>query len=184
MRQEGPPPRRSKATSRTGCQVPSIFRFFVMIAGLSQKVYISPTPGPQTLGLVILEHELSAASVQAFIAAFPLMKQFNWALRSVAQLDGRGPYQNAKDATSPPTLVPLTAGGGGGAGLTSSTTSTSSTPTTTSTTSPRSATVLSASTSALPGSKKSGAAATLYLPHLTTLSLPVLLALLFSRYLI
>ncbi|KAI0254782.1 hypothetical protein BJV78DRAFT_1152073 [Lactifluus subvellereus] len=141
--------------------------------------------GPQTPGLIILEHELSAGSVQAFMAAFPLMKQFNWVLRSLAQLDGQGPYQNAKDAINPPTPVPLTAGGNGGAGLTSTTSSTTSTtPTATSTTSPGNSTRLSASASTLPNSKKSGAASKFNSPRLITLSLSVLLGLLFSHCLI
>jgi chitin deacetylase len=85
--------------------------------------------GSQTTGLIILEHELSDAAVQTFEAAFPLIKQYNWNLKSVATLDGKGAYQNAPDDTSGPILVPLTAAGNGGAGLIAATsTSTSSTP--------------------------------------------------------
>jgi chitin deacetylase len=145
---------------------------------------LNRTPGPQTPGLIILEHELNAATVQAFMTAFPLMKQNNWELRSVAQLNGAEPYQNAKDATSPPTLVPLTAGGDGGAGLTSSTSTTSSTPTPDTTTS-SAKTRTGGTASALPNNKnKSNAAPTLSLPRSTTFSFSVLLTLLFSRCLI
>ncbi|KAI0268178.1 hypothetical protein BC834DRAFT_868282 [Gloeopeniophorella convolvens] len=73
--------------------------------------------GPKTPGLIILEHELSTGSVAAFQAGFPLMKQYNWTLKSVAELDGQGAYQNAQDSTSPVNSVALTAGGNGGAGL-------------------------------------------------------------------
>lgn len=112
--------------------------------------------GPQTPGLVVLEHELSDAAVQCFIAAFPLMKQFNWVLKSVAALGGLGAYQNVADDTSQPTLVPLTAGGNGGAGLIASTSSSSSS--TPPPPSPTSSTNASKATS-LPDSKaKNGAA--------------------------
>jgi hypothetical protein len=88
--------------------------------------------GPKNPGLIILEHELSNESVQAFITAYPLIKQNNWTLTSVAELDGLGAYQNAKDDTSPATPELLTAGGNGGAGLTTSTSSTSTPPNATS----------------------------------------------------
>lgn len=85
--------------------------------------------GPQTTGLIILEHELTDAAVQCFIAAYPLIKQYNWNLKSVATLDGKGAYQNVADDTSTPIPIPLTAAGNGGAGLIAATsTSTSSTP--------------------------------------------------------
>lgn len=84
--------------------------------------------GPQNPGLVVLEHELSDGAVQAFIAAFPLMKQYNWVLKSVAAIAGLSPYQNVADDTSQPTFVPLTAGGNGGAGLTATGPSSSSPP--------------------------------------------------------
>lgn len=73
--------------------------------------------GPKDPGLIVLEHELTNASVKAFMAAYPLMKQYNWVLKSVATLAGLSPYQNADDDKSHPTRVPLTAGGNGGAGL-------------------------------------------------------------------
>ena len=59
------------------------------------------------------------------MAGYPLMKQNNWTLTSVAELDGQGPYWNAKDDTTPPTPVSLTAGGNSGAGLVAATSSTS-----------------------------------------------------------
>ncbi len=85
--------------------------------------------GSQNPGLVVLEHELNTQSVQVFMAAYPLMKQYNWVLKSVATLAGLSPYQNAPDGTSQPTLVALNAGGNGGVGLTATATpSSSSTP--------------------------------------------------------
>jgi peptidoglycan/xylan/chitin deacetylase (PgdA/CDA1 family) len=85
--------------------------------------------GPQTTGLIILEHELSDAAVQCFMAAYPLIKQYNWDLKSVASIDGKGAYQNAPDDTSSPVPIPLTAAGNGGAGLIAAmSTSTSTTP--------------------------------------------------------
>ena len=50
--------------------------------------------GPKDTGLIILEHELSNASVQCFIDAYPLMKQYNWNTQSVTTLFGGGPYGN------------------------------------------------------------------------------------------
>ncbi|KAJ4478081.1 chitin deacetylase [Lentinula aciculospora] len=53
--------------------------------------------GSKTPGLIILEHELSDQSVQAFEAAYPVMKSNGWNLQSVAQLaaGGQSAYQNA-----------------------------------------------------------------------------------------
>jgi hypothetical protein len=123
--------------------------------------------GPKNPGLIILEHELSDASVQAFITAFPLIKQNNWTLTSVAELDGLGAYQNVKDDTSPATPELLTAGGDGGAGLTTSTSSSSSS------TPPKTS---SPSTSATPndGVKKSGASPRWHSPRRLTLSVAML----------
>lgn len=136
--------------------------------------------GSQNPGLIVLEHELTDASVQAFMAAYPLMKQYNWNLKSVALLEGLNPYQNAADDTSQPTLVPLTAGGNGGAGLTGT-----ATPTNSSTPSPSSTGSGSSSkASAAPdnSSKKNGAAPGLNLSPV--MSLVSTLALVFSLYLI
>ncbi|KAG6332598.1 hypothetical protein ID866_6489 [Astraeus odoratus] len=57
--------------------------------------------GPKTPGLIILEHELSEKSVQAFINAWDLMVSTGWNLTSVAQMDGTYAYQNAWNAISP-----------------------------------------------------------------------------------
>lgn len=108
----------------------------------------------KTPGLVVLEHELSDAGVQCFMAAYPLIKQFNWVIKSVVDLAGLGPYQNVDDDTSQPTLVPLTAGGNGGGGLIASTSSSSSPPPPT----PTSSTNASKATSAPDtNAKKNGA---------------------------
>ena len=85
--------------------------------------------GPQTTGLIILEHELTDAAVQCFMAAYPPMKQYNWNLKSVTTIAGLSPYQNAQSDTDNAIAVPLTAAGNGGAGLIAATsTSSSSTP--------------------------------------------------------
>ncbi|KAH9002195.1 carbohydrate esterase family 4 protein [Lactarius hatsudake] len=53
--------------------------------------------GPKTPGLIILEHELSDGSVQAFIDNYPLIGANSWRPVSVVQLDGlNAPYQNAQ----------------------------------------------------------------------------------------
>ncbi|KAJ7114836.1 carbohydrate esterase family 4 protein [Mycena epipterygia] len=56
--------------------------------------------GPKSPGLIILEHELSDQSVNAFIAAYPVMQQNNWNLASLAQLMGNNAsYMNAASST-------------------------------------------------------------------------------------
>ncbi|KAI0053654.1 carbohydrate esterase family 4 protein, partial [Auriscalpium vulgare] len=56
--------------------------------------------GPKSPGLIILEHELSNGSVQAFINAFPLIAQNGWKTMSLAEIDGlNAPYQNAVGST-------------------------------------------------------------------------------------
>ncbi|EIW76113.1 carbohydrate esterase family 4 protein [Coniophora puteana RWD-64-598 SS2] len=57
--------------------------------------------GPKTPGLVILEHELSNASVQSFIDAYPMMTSNKWNVVSLAALDGGASYQNAYDSSAP-----------------------------------------------------------------------------------
>jgi hypothetical protein len=136
--------------------------------------------GTQNPGLIVLEHELSDGAVQAFMAAYPLMKQYNWVLKSSALLAGLSPYQNVADDTSQPTLVPLTAGGNGGAGLTGT-----ASPSSTSTPPPPSSTGSGSSkASSLPDSsaKKSGAVPGLNLSPVA--SLVSTLALVFSLCLI
>lgn len=51
--------------------------------------------GPKTPGLIILEHELSNASVSAFINTFPAVKSNGWSIESVVQINGSSAYQNA-----------------------------------------------------------------------------------------
>jgi len=128
--------------------------------------------GPQTPGLMILEHELSQGAVQAFMTAFPLFKQYNWKLESAADIAGNA-YQNAYGDTDTPTIVALTAGGNGGAGLIAATSSTSTppAPTNTSMTSHPSGTAGS-------GVKKNGVAPSLRSSSLVgTLSVALALAL-------
>jgi len=55
--------------------------------------------GPKSPGLIILEHELSTESVQAFIDAYPLIKSNGWEARSVAELLGGPAYLNAVNDT-------------------------------------------------------------------------------------
>lgn len=136
--------------------------------------------GTQNPGLVVLEHELTDGAVQAFMAAYPLMKQYNWVLKSSALLAGLSPYQNVADGTSQPTLVPLTAGGNGGAGLTAT-----ASPSSSSTPPPPSSTGSGSSkASSLPNSsaKKNGAVPGLNLSPVA--SLVSTLALVFSLCLI
>jgi len=59
--------------------------------------------GPKNPGLIILEHELSNQSVDAFISAYPVMKANGWNITSTAQLAGNLPYQNADGSTDPVT---------------------------------------------------------------------------------
>ncbi|KAK0468364.1 carbohydrate esterase family 4 protein [Desarmillaria tabescens] len=52
--------------------------------------------GPKTPGLIILEHELTNDTVQAFINAYPTMKSNGWNTTSVSRLvDNDSPYQNS-----------------------------------------------------------------------------------------
>ena len=51
--------------------------------------------GPKSPGLMILEHELSDQSVQAFIDAWPVIKSNGWNTMSMARVDGGSAYQNA-----------------------------------------------------------------------------------------
>lgn len=139
--------------------------------------------GSQSPGLIVLEHELTNASVQAFMAAYPVMKQYNWSLKSTATLEGLSPYQNDADDedTSQPTSLPLTAGGLGGVGLTatgSPSSSTSKPPSSTSSGNSSKATALPDSSN----TKNSGAAPGLNLSPVA--SLLSTLALVFSLCLI
>ncbi|KAI0322461.1 hypothetical protein OF83DRAFT_1167517 [Amylostereum chailletii] len=78
--------------------------------------------GSKSPGLIVLEHELSNGSVNAFKAAYPVIKANNWTVNSVAQLQGLGSYQNAQDSSSPVlTVSAITAGGNGATELASAT---------------------------------------------------------------
>ncbi|KAI0068745.1 glycoside hydrolase/deacetylase [Artomyces pyxidatus] len=57
--------------------------------------------GPKTPGLIVLEHELSEGSAQAFIDAYPVILQNNWTLMSTATVAGGATYQNALNSTAP-----------------------------------------------------------------------------------
>ena len=59
--------------------------------------------GPKTPGLNILEHEISADDVTAFIYSYPLMISNNWPVKSIPELTGANWYQNSKDNVSPVT---------------------------------------------------------------------------------
>jgi len=142
--------------------------------------------GPKTPGLIILEHELSDESVQAFIDNYPLIGANGWNPVSVAQLDGlEEPYQNPQ-VTNPtnsgiltstlytsqvyrPSTVPGTA----------STSTTSSFRTTTS------RTTSSPSILATPGSSAQGNGADLAsnsASPMLTLTVAVLVGILVSRF--
>jgi chitin deacetylase len=52
---------------------------------VAQKLHTWIT-GPKSPGLIILEHELTTESVNAFMNAYPLMKSNKWNLPSVARI--------------------------------------------------------------------------------------------------
>lgn len=54
------------------------------------------------MGLILLEHELTVQSAQAFIDSYPLIGKNGWNVVSAAQINGT-PYDNAHDATGPVT---------------------------------------------------------------------------------
>lgn len=56
--------------------------------------------GPKSPGLIILEHELSDQSVQAFIDAYPLIEQNGWNMMSAARCYSDTAYHNAASSTS------------------------------------------------------------------------------------
>ncbi|KAF5370107.1 hypothetical protein D9758_001048 [Tetrapyrgos nigripes] len=64
--------------------------------------------GPKEPGLVILEHETSDLSVQAFINAYPLIKSNGWTTKSLAQIANdtdTSPYRNAPSTQDGPVLA-------------------------------------------------------------------------------
>jgi len=66
-------------------------------------ILFSHFTGPKSPGLIILEHELSAQSVTAFMDAYPVMQANGWNITSTAELAGNLPYQNADSSTAPVT---------------------------------------------------------------------------------
>lgn len=68
--------------------------------------------GPKSPGLIILEHELADSTVNAFMAAYPLMKSNGWDTRNIPDLFGASYYLNALNNTSPvvATLDPASGG--------------------------------------------------------------------------
>ncbi|KAL1702298.1 carbohydrate esterase family 4 protein [Schizophyllum commune] len=73
--------------------------------------------GPKSPGLIVLEHELSLDSVQAFMDAYPVMKENNWDLVSVVDFGSYDHvYQNSDDNTADVTstsiLAPYETGSG------------------------------------------------------------------------
>lgn len=69
------------------------------------------TIGPKTPGLIILEHEISDQSVQAFIDGYPIAKANGWNTMSLAALVGGGNvYQNAANSSSPVSPAAIVAG--------------------------------------------------------------------------
>ncbi|KAF9259516.1 glycoside hydrolase/deacetylase [Marasmius fiardii PR-910] len=67
--------------------------------------------GPKTTGLVILEHELSDQTVQAFMNNFPKVKSNGWKTASLARIiGGAEPYQNVQGDTVAPASVYLVNG--------------------------------------------------------------------------
>ncbi len=51
--------------------------------------------GPKSPGLVILEHELTEDTVQAFMNAYPVMKSNGWEIESLALIESDSAYQNS-----------------------------------------------------------------------------------------
>jgi chitin deacetylase len=62
--------------------------------------------GPKSPGLIVLEHELSDESVQAFMDAYPVIKQNGWKMDSVARLFGNSAFFNA-DSLDSDTVTPM-----------------------------------------------------------------------------
>lgn len=59
--------------------------------------HVLTTTGSKSPGLIILEHELSQMSVDAFIRAFPMIWSNGWRIQSVARLFGDSAYQDTND---------------------------------------------------------------------------------------
>ena len=81
--------------------------------------------GPKSPGLIVLEHEFSEQTVQAFISAYPVIKANGWITASTARIIGGGQvYQNPDSFTQTPatTTTPPTTSDEGTAQLRPSTT--------------------------------------------------------------
>ncbi|KAI0005090.1 hypothetical protein BJV74DRAFT_324907 [Russula compacta] len=66
--------------------------------------------GPKSPGLVILEHELSNQSVQAFLDNYHFIVENGWKTVSAAEMDGQNaPYQNAQGTTGAVTSAAIIA---------------------------------------------------------------------------
>lgn len=64
--------------------------------------------GPKSPGLIILEHELTNDTAQAFINNYYLIPSNNWKATSAAEMDGLNrPYQNAQGTTGTVTYAPV-----------------------------------------------------------------------------
>lgn len=65
-------------------------------AAAISSAYDGWVSGPKSPGLIILEHELSDQSVQAFMDNFPKVPAHGWKPDSLARLVESGPYQNVQ----------------------------------------------------------------------------------------
>ena len=70
---------------------------FPMLCICPHLYLLSSILGPKSPGLIILEHELSDQSVQAFISAYPEIKANGWRTMSQAEIPGDSVYQNEDD---------------------------------------------------------------------------------------
>lgn len=72
-----------------------------------ESIYLRRAPtkylllGPKNPGLIILEHELSDITVNAFMNSFSMIKQNGWNFQSLAQAIGGGfSYLNAQNSST------------------------------------------------------------------------------------
>ncbi|KAF9515211.1 carbohydrate esterase family 4 protein [Hydnum rufescens UP504] len=71
--------------------------------------------GPKSPGLIVLEHELSTGSVQAFIDTYPVLKANGWNIGTIPDVSldpSKAWYQNAFNDTSPATSQTIIPGTG------------------------------------------------------------------------
>ncbi|KAJ3479824.1 hypothetical protein NLI96_g8789 [Meripilus lineatus] len=71
----------------------------------AEAAYTKWLAGPKTPGLMVLEHELSVATVQIFMDMYPKIKASGWQTMSLARINGSAVYQNAADSIGPVVLV-------------------------------------------------------------------------------